>query len=108
MTTLGNHCVIADGATSEGSELNAQMLSRRNLDNNKLEAMLLDLRHSMDKTAQTEVLMFNDALKDIAALCKKVHILSSYLSSCFYIHLLILTLHSAPNPSLAMSPSCES
>ena len=27
--TAGKHCVIADGATSEGAELMAQMLSRR-------------------------------------------------------------------------------
>ena len=27
--TAGNHCMIADGATSEGAELMAQMLTRR-------------------------------------------------------------------------------
>ena len=48
-----NFCYIADGATSEGKELYAQMLSRRV--DGKLEHLLANLEYSGKKTADAKV-----------------------------------------------------
>ena len=47
-------CHVADGATSEGKGLHAQMLSRR-VPGGELKHLLIDLEHSGKKTADAKV-----------------------------------------------------